>query len=116
MTSSKAPFAAEAIDDGTAVNIGTTERTTVTEAAALVLALTGHDATILPLPEMPTGPLNRVADDTLARQLLGWSPAISFEEGLRRTVDWYFRERPIASVKAALEFELTDRRGFVGTV
>ena len=29
------------------------------------------------------------ADIFKARQLLGFSPSVSFEEGLRRTVDWY---------------------------
>ena len=105
--------AAEIVEDGTAINIGTTERTTVAEAAELVLSITGHDAEVLPRPEMPTGPLNRVADDSLARKLLGWSPQVTFKEGLRRTIDWYFAERPIATVEAALEHELTDRRGDV---
>jgi nucleoside-diphosphate-sugar epimerase len=107
--------AAETIDDGTAINVGTTERTTVAEAARLVLSLTGHDAEILFLRDMPTGPLNRVADDSLARELLGWSPRVSFEEGLRRTIDWYYRERPITTARSALQHELTDRRGEVAT-
>ena len=29
------------------------------------------------------------ADISLARELLGYAPVVSFEEGLRRTVDWY---------------------------
>lgn len=36
-------------------------------------------------PAMPTGPLNCVADDTLARQTLGWEPRVPCEEGLQRT-------------------------------
>jgi len=102
---------AEKVDDGTAVNIGTSERTTVAEAAQLVLALTGHDAEIQARPEMPTGPLNRVADNSLSQKLLGWSPQVAFEEGLKRTIEWYFDERPVEKVEAALEHELTDRRG-----
>ena len=99
-------LAAERIDDGTAVNIGTTERTTVAQAAKLVLSLAGHEAEIMTRPDLPTGPLNRVCDNTLARRLLGWSPGISFEVGLRRTMAWYFAERPIDQVGASLEVEL----------
>jgi nucleoside-diphosphate-sugar epimerase len=37
------------------------------------------------------------ADITLARRLLGYEPIVSFEEGLRRTVDWYRSERAEAA-------------------
>jgi nucleoside-diphosphate-sugar epimerase len=30
-----------------------------------------------------------LADISKARQLLGYEPSVSLEEGLRRTVDWY---------------------------
>ena len=35
-----------------------------------------------PHPEMPTGPLNRVADNALAKKLLGWEPKVMFMDGL----------------------------------
>ena len=60
-------------------------------------------------PEMPTGPLNRVADNTLARELLGWEPAVLFRDGLRRTVDWYFAEKNREQVGAVLGRMLTER-------
>src|SRR5690606_25513445 len=53
--------AAEVIDDGTAVNLGTMERTRVIDAVREVLRYTGHEAEIQLRPEMPTGPMNRVA-------------------------------------------------------
>ncbi|MCG3775524.1 MAG: GDP-6-deoxy-D-mannose reductase [Nitrospira sp.] len=34
-----------------------------------------------------------IADNNYAKEMLGWTPSISFEEGLRRTIDW-FRDRP----------------------
>ncbi len=37
----------------------------------MVLALVGHQAEIVTRPEMPTGPLNRVADNALARKAPG---------------------------------------------
>ena len=37
------------------------------------------------------------ADISLARQKLGYDPRITFEEGLRRTWDWYCAEKPAAS-------------------
>jgi nucleoside-diphosphate-sugar epimerase len=102
-------LAAERIDDGTAVNLGTMERTRVIDAAREVLRYTGHAADIELHPEMPTGPLNRVADNALARTLLGWEPQVAFMDGLRRTIDWYFREKDREAVASSLSLRLTER-------
>jgi nucleoside-diphosphate-sugar epimerase len=102
-------LAAEKIDDGMAVNLGTMERTRVIDAVREVLYYTRHRATILPHPEMPTGPMNRVADNSLARQLLGWEPEMKFLDGLHRTIDWYFSTKDRAQVRAILDQRLTER-------
>jgi nucleoside-diphosphate-sugar epimerase len=95
-------LAAERIDDGSAVNLGTMERIRVRDAALLAMSLVGHEAPILTRPELPTGPLNRVADNALARELLGWEPRVPFAEGLRRTVAWYLSERDQATSRRLL--------------
>src|SRR5258708_38535198 len=65
-------LAAEQIDDGSPVNLGTMERTSVIEAVRAVLRFAGKEHLQVELhPEMPTGPLNRVADNALACQRLG---------------------------------------------
>jgi nucleoside-diphosphate-sugar epimerase len=102
-------LAAERIDDGTAINLGTMERTRVLDAVQEVLRYTGHDARIELHPEMPTGPMNRVADNSLARQLLGWEPRVRFMDGLRQTADWYFATKERESVTATLSHRLTER-------
>jgi dTDP-glucose 4,6-dehydratase len=72
------------------VNIGNPRELTVLEIAKLVLELTGSKSQIVyePLPE--DDPKVRRPDITRAQALLGWSPKISLEEGLRRTIE-YFR-------------------------
>jgi len=102
-------LAAERIDDGTAVNLGTMERTRVIDAVHEVLRTTGHQATIEFHPEMPTGPLNRVADNALARRLLDWEPQVKFMDGLHRTIEWYFASKQREAVTATLEHRLTER-------
>lgn len=102
-------LAAEHIDDGTAVNLGTMERIQVLEAAEEVLRYSGHSAEIQLLRDMPTGPLNRVADNSLARRLLGWEPRWAFTEGLHHTIDWYFAHRDRREVEQILATRLTDR-------
>lgn len=102
-------LAAEKIDDGTAVNLGTTERIRVSEAVQQVLALAGYSPRIELQPDMPTGPLNRVADNTRAEKLLGWRPRIPFAEGLRRTFEWYCATHRRDDVAARLEGMLKER-------
>jgi nucleoside-diphosphate-sugar epimerase len=102
-------LSAEKIDDGTAVNLGTMERTRVIDAAREILDYTGLDAEIKLLPEMPTGPLNRVAENSLTRELLGWEPTVTFGDGLHRTIDWYFSTKNRDEVQTTLEEKLTER-------
>ncbi len=102
-------LAAEKIDDGTAINLGTTERIRVMDAVDEVLRYTGHKAKIVTRPEMPTGPLNRVADNRLAKQLLGWEPGVKFMDGLHRTIDWYYANKDREQVKSILQRMLIER-------
>lgn len=102
-------LAAERIDDGTAVNLGTMERTRVIDAVREVLRYTGHEAQIELHPEMPTGPYNRVADNSVAKKLLGWEPEMQFVDGLHRTIDWYFSTKNQEQVRATLNRMLTER-------
>jgi nucleoside-diphosphate-sugar epimerase len=102
-------LAAEKIDDGTAVNLGTEERTRVIDAVREVLRYTGQTAKIKFLPHMPTGPLNRVASNRLARELLGWEPQMKLMDGLHRTIDWYFGSRQRETVSGYLAEMLTER-------
>ncbi|HYA98404.1 MAG TPA: NAD-dependent epimerase/dehydratase family protein [Methylomirabilota bacterium] len=102
-------LAGETISDGTAVNLGTMERVRVIDAVRMVMEFTGHNARIKLRPDMPTGPLNRVADNSLAKQLLGWSPKVPFREGLKRTIDWYYSTKKRAEVEKVFGHLLTER-------
>ena len=102
-------LAAERIEDGTAVNLGTEERTVVIDAVSEVLRYTGHRAEIRLRPDMPVGPVNRVASNRRARELLGWQPRVGFLEGLRRTIDWYFGSKDRPYVRRHLDHLLIER-------
>jgi nucleoside-diphosphate-sugar epimerase len=102
-------LAAEKINDGTAVNLGTMERVRVIDAARMVLEYSGHKAEIRLRPDMPTGPVNRVADNKLAKKLLGWEPKTAFRDGLRTTMDWYAATHQQEQVRGVLEKMLTAR-------
>ena len=102
-------LAAEKISDGTPVNLGTMERVRVLDAVKMVTEYAGYSPEIRLRRDMPTGPANRVADNQLARKLLGWEPKTLFREGLRKTLDWYYSTRRKEDAREALEKMLTTR-------
>ncbi len=68
------------------VNIGNPEEKTLLELAEAVLEVTGSSSTIV-FEALPVDdPQVRQPDITRARQLLGWEPEVSLEDGLRRTL------------------------------
>ena len=102
-------LAAEKLDDGTAVNLGTIERIKVIDAVKEILRYTGQKVEIKLLEHMPTGPMNRVADNSLAKKLLGWEPKIKFMDGLHKTIDWYFSTKNRDEISKKLTQMLTAR-------
>jgi dTDP-glucose 4,6-dehydratase len=58
--------------------------------------------------DKPIGPRNRVADATKLKSL-GWRPSVTFEDGLRKTIDWYVRTHNVEDLKRDLERKLTER-------
>jgi len=72
------------------VNLGNPLEFTVLEIAQRVLEATGSASTIV-YDALPTDdPTRRRPDIARAAALLGWSPVVSFETGLARTIE-YFR-------------------------
>ncbi len=71
------------------VNIGNPQELTVLEIAQKIIRLTGSSSkiTFQPLPE--DDPRVRRPDIARAQQLLGWSPRLSLEEGLTRTIEYF---------------------------
>ena len=102
-------LAAERIEDGTAVNLGTMERIKVIDAVKEVMRYMGHEAEIKFLPNMPTGPVNRVAENSLAKELLGWKPELKFIDGLHRTIEWYVANKNVEEVCKTVAGKLTER-------
>jgi nucleoside-diphosphate-sugar epimerase len=102
-------LAAEGIDDGTAVNLGTMERIRVVDAAAMILRHMGVEVPLKFLPHMPTGPYNRVAANRLAKELISWEPRVPFREGIVKTIDWYVNNRNPDEVRSQLQSMLTER-------
>ena len=76
-------------DVGDPVNIGNPEEMTILQFAEAVRRHTGIAAPIVFAPLPQDDPRLRRPDVSRARELLGWAPAVDFEEGMRRTVPWF---------------------------
>ena len=71
------------------VNIGNPQELTVQQIAEDVVAATGSASPILYVKRPVDDPQVRRPDTTLARDLLGWTPSVSWQDGLARTVSWF---------------------------
>ncbi|MGW5480682.1 NAD-dependent epimerase/dehydratase family protein [Streptomyces sp. NPDC004008] len=75
------------------VNIGGTDEVTVREIAARIVELTGSSSRIEFVDRPVDDPQRRRPDTALARELLGWSPRVPWEEGIKQTIA-HFAARP----------------------
>jgi dTDP-glucose 4,6-dehydratase len=71
------------------VNIGNPGEMTVRQFADKILAKTGSKSTIDFRPLPVDDPKVRQPDITLAKQLLGWEPKVSFDDGIEKTVSYF---------------------------
>jgi dTDP-glucose 4,6-dehydratase len=76
-------------DEREPVNIGNPAETSILDFAQTINRLTNNPAGIRfePLPQ--DDPKQRQPDISKARRVLGWSPQVSLETGLRETIAWF---------------------------
>jgi nucleoside-diphosphate-sugar epimerase len=76
---------------GRIVNLGNPEECTIRALAALVAHRAGVPLRVRESARPPDDPERRCPDISLARELLGWAPAVDLETGLARTLDYFLR-------------------------
>jgi nucleoside-diphosphate-sugar epimerase len=87
-----------------AINLGGDRPVRLSSIIDQIAELLGREPLIEHRPAHPADVPATWADVGKAGQLLGWSPQISVEEGLRRSVEWYRQNREMI-----LPLELGDR-------
>lgn len=78
------------------VNLGGDRPAKLNAVIDQIAALVGKQPIIDRRPPHPADVRATWADVTKARELLGWSPEVSLEEGLRRSVAWYRENQEVA--------------------
>lgn len=76
------------------INIGNPDEMTITELAEAVKKMTNSSSELIYLKGKVAGddPMQRKPDITRAREILNWSPLVSLEKGLIKTIP-YFQEK-----------------------
>ena len=72
-----------------AINIGTGNRYTLNQTLALLEKITGRPAHATHAPARDGDIRDSQADISLAKKTLGYQPSVTFEEGLKRTWEWF---------------------------
>jgi nucleoside-diphosphate-sugar epimerase len=74
---------------GEVINLGNPDERTVSDLATLIAQLCGSTAGVEHLPERPDDPYKRCPNITKAQALLGWSPTVDIETGMRQTIAYF---------------------------
>jgi len=87
--------AAEAEDAaGKVINVANGERITLNQLLAELKELTGKQDVTAEYLEPRVGDVRHsLADNTMARELLGYESKVDLREGLKRTIDWWKSSR-----------------------
>ena len=86
-------LAAERYDDGDPVNLGVGAEITIRALVELIARLTRYKGELRWDATKPDGQPRRALDTTRARERFGFAAGTSFEDGLRRTIEWYEAKR-----------------------
>ena len=86
-------MAAETYNDPAPMNIGSGREISIRDLVTLIAGLAGYDGEVVWDTSKPDGQPRRGLDTSRAEQAIGFKAAISFEEGLRRTMAWYESDR-----------------------
>jgi GDP-L-fucose synthase len=86
-------LAAERYNDSEPVNLGSGMEISIKDLATLISRLTGFDGELVWDTTKPNGQPRRVLDTSRAEQYFGFRAQVPFEEGLRRTIEWYREHR-----------------------
>ena len=71
------------------INLGNPSEFTIAELAQKVIDLTGSKSKIVQEPLPVDDPVQRRPDIAMAKNILGWTPRIGLEEGLKKTIAYF---------------------------
>jgi GDP-L-fucose synthase len=103
-------LAAERYDKSEPVNLGAGFEISIKDLAELIVELSGFEGKIVWDTSKPDGQPRRSLDTSRAREEFGFEAQVPFEEGLRKTIEWY-REVQIENLSLVLAESYTGDVG-----
>ena len=85
--------AAEKYNGDLPVNLGSGYEISIKDLTEMVAKLTNFQGKIVWQTDKPNGQPRRGLDVSRAKELFNWSAQVSFEEGMRRTIEWFKANR-----------------------
>jgi len=92
-------LAAEKYNKSDPVNIGTGSEITIKELVNLIVQLTGFKGKVIWDNSKPDGQQRRMLDTSKAEKEFGFKATTSFNEGVKKTVEWFRKDKGNKSVK-----------------
>ena len=81
--------ATEKMDDPTPINLGTCSEIKIKDLVELIAKLCNFQGEIRWDSTKPDGQPRRCLDTSKAKELMGWEAKVSFEQGLKKTIEWF---------------------------
>ncbi|MBQ7555802.1 GDP-L-fucose synthase [bacterium] len=94
-------LAAERYDGTEPVNLGAGFEISIKDLVELIAKLTGFTGKIVWDSSKPDGQPRRCLDTSRAKEYFGFQAHTNFEEGLKKTIDWYKENREVLAKKYA---------------
>ncbi len=85
--------AAEKYNGPEPVNLGSGYEISIKDLTGLIVRQTGFEGKLVWQTDKPNGQPRRGLDVSRAREYFGWSAQVPFEEGMRRTIEWFKENR-----------------------
>lgn len=85
--------AAEKYNDSEPVNLGSGYEISIKDLAEMIQRQTGFEGKLVWQTDKPNGQPRRGLDVSRAKEYFGWQAQVPFEEGMRRTIEWFKENR-----------------------
>jgi GDP-L-fucose synthase len=85
--------AAEKYNGDLPVNLGSGYEISIKDLSEMIVKMTGFTGELVWQTDKPNGQPRRGLDVSRAKELFGWSAQVPFEEGMKRTIEWFKANR-----------------------